>query len=78
MLSLLHQPVPFYRSHSAVLMTFKKKLFSPFSIFFFRISTLFRVLVTSLVTAVSGLDQGFALLVIVIHVAGGMVPALRH
>lgn len=33
---------------------------------------------TSLVTAVSGLGQGFALLVTVIHVAGGMVRALRH
>lgn len=39
---------------------------------------LFRVSVTSLIAAVSGLGQGFALLVIVIHVAGGMVRALRH
>lgn len=65
MLLLPHQPIPLYRSHNAVLMTFLKKLFSPFSISFFRISMLFRVSVMSLITAVSGLGQGFALLVTV-------------
>lgn len=32
----------------------------------------------SLITAVSGLDQGFALLVTVIPMAGGLVCAPRH
>lgn len=41
-------------------------MFSPFSISLFKISVLFRVSVMSLSTAVSGLDQGFALLVTVI------------
>lgn len=39
---------------------------------------LFRVSKMSLITAVSRLDQGFALLVTVIPVAGDLVYALRH
>ena len=39
---------------------------------------LFRVSVMSLITAVSGLGEGFALLVTIIRVAGGMVHALRR
>lgn len=39
---------------------------------------LFRVSVMSLTTAVSGLDQGFALRVTVIPVVGGLVNAPRH
>ena len=53
-------------------------MFSPLSMSLFRISVLFKVSVTSLVTAVSGLGKGFALLATIIHVAGGMVHALRH
>lgn len=45
---------------------------------FFRISVLFRVSVISLTTAVSGLGQGFALLVTVLPVAEGLVYAPRH
>lgn len=58
-------------------MMFLNGVFSPFSMFF-RISVLFRVSVMSLITAVSCLDQGFALIVIVIPVAGDLVYALRH
>lgn len=43
-------------------------MFSPFSISLSKISVLFRVSVMSLSTVVSGLDQGFAVLVAVIPV----------